>query len=177
MEILKLNWEFIWGWNWATITGFAGVILTLVVNAWVGRCQQERQWAADRRALRTGLIVELQSLSATLENAIKTLDDGEKANKEGGEQRDVMSLKLQEAHIVLASLTHLGRLTDSEAKAVFQAHDSLVTQWRKARWFSERITEEAYRIPAKNLSFSRDTLTRALPPIEKALKELRKNQD
>ena len=172
-----MNWEFIWGWNWATITGFAGVILTLVVNAKVARFQQERQWAADRRALRTGLIIELQSLSATLEESIKSLDDHVKDNKESGEQRHVMGLKLQEAHIVLASLTHLGRLTDSEAKAVFQAHNALVTQWRKAQWLSIRITEEAHIIPAKSLSDSRDILNRALPLIEKALKELRKNQD
>ena len=169
MEIL--NWEFIWGWNWATITGFAGVILTLVVNACLVRCQQERQWAADRRALRTGLIVELQSLSATLEEIIKSLDDSVKANN------DVMGLKLQEAHIFLASLTHLGRLTDSEVKAVFQAHDTLVTQWRKANWFSTRITEETHGIPAKNLSHFRNILNLSRPPIEKALEELRKNQD
>ena len=172
MEILKLVWEFIWGWDWATITGFAGVILTLVVNAKVARFQQERQWAADRRALRQGLLVELQSLSATLRERIKLCDEADPL------QGKMLCPKF-EVPIYRASLSRLGRITGSEAHTVFTAYDALVTQEQEAvAVLGKPRTGETYIISGSNISLYRKVMAEAiLPKIEKALKELRKNQD
>ena len=180
MEILKL----VWSWNWepigvliTLIVGIIGVLITLRGQGRQARCQQERQWAEDRSALRKGLIVELQSLCDTLAEAIQTFDQGVKANEEGGEPRDVICTKLYEVPIYLASLPHLGWLTGSEADAVFAAYQTLSTQEQKTRAvLSYQIIGEVYRIPGQKLGDGRDTLNLALPPIEKALEELRKNQ-
>ena len=156
--------------------GFGGVILTLVGNAKVARRQQERQTAEDRRALRKGLIIELQSLCDTLPETIQALDQSVKANEKGGESRDMVVTKLFEIPIYLASLAHLGRLTDPAADVVFAAYQALSTQDQKIRFMlSEQILGEAYRIPGKNLALCRDMLCPVLPKIEKALEELRKN--
>lgn len=150
--------------------GFAGVILTLVFNARMARRQQERQWAEGRRAVREGLIVELQSLYDMLHGNIKTLE------KEG-EPRPVMFIK-PEIPIYLASLTHLGRLTDSEVAAVFAAYQAFLGQEQAIRsLLSDQIRGEAYRIPVKNLPQCKEILDPVLPKIKKALEELRKNQD
>ena len=105
------------------------------------------------------------------------MDQSVKANEKGGESRDVLGTKLFEVPIYLASLAHLGRLTDSEADAVFAAYQAFSTQDQKIRaMLSEKILEEAYLISGKNLALCRDMLCLVLPKIEKALKELRKNQ-
>ena len=105
------------------------------------------------------------------------MDQNVKANEKGGESRDVLGTKLFEVPIYLASLAHLGRLTDSEADAVFAAYQAFSTQDKKMRvLLSEQILGEAYRIRGKNLALCRDMLRRVLPEIEKALEELRKNQ-
>lgn len=180
MEILKL----IWGWNWepigvlfTLIVGIFGVQFTLRGQGRQARCQQERQWAEDRSALRKGLIVELQSLCATLAEAIQSLDKSVEANEKGGESQDVLGIKLFEAPIYLASLAHLGRLTDPEVDVVVAAYQALSIQDKKIRsMLSEQILGKAHRIRGKNLALCRDMLRLVLPEIEKALEELRKNQ-
>ena len=175
MEILKL----IWGWNWepigvliTLIVGIIGVLITLRGQGRQARCQQERQWAEDRRALREGLLVELQSLSATLHVYIKLCDEADTSRNQ------ILCPKF-EIPIYRASLSRIGRLTDSEIHTVFAAYDALVTQEHKTlATLSEPTTGEAYIIPGGNISRYREVIVDAvLPKIEKALEELRKNQD
>ena len=160
------------------VVGFTGVILTLFFNAWLARRQQERQWDADRRALRTRLIVELQDRYDTLHRGIQDLDNSVKAREKDGDPQAMMCIKFSEASIYTASLTHLGRLTGSEADAVFAAYKALSVQDKKVQsMLSDQILEEAYRIPEKNYALYGRALAPVLPRIEKALEELRKNQD
>ena len=80
--------------------------------------------------------------------------------------------------IYLASLTHLGRLTDSEVIAVFAAYQAFLGREQAIRsLLGDQIGGEAYLIPGKSLSRCRDMLIPVLPKIEKVLEELRKNQD
>ena len=172
MEILKLIWEFIWAWNWTMISGFVGVLITLRGQGRQARCQQERQWAEDRRALREGLIVELQSLSATLGERMKFCDEADPL-------QDRILCTKYEVPIYRASLSRIGRLTDSEAHTVFTAYDALVTQEQEAVAVLGKPTAgETYIIPGDKISLYRKVMADAiLPPIKKALEELRKNQD
>ena len=156
------------------VVGFVGVIITLAANARTARRQQERQWGENRRALRCALSSELQGLYEILEEAIWAFDKQAKATEEkGGEPLGMIGLKLFEAPIYLASLTHLGQLTKPEIDAIVAAYQALSTQDQKIRFLlSDKIVGEGHHIPRDNCVLCSEALSGVLPLIAKALEEV-----
>lgn len=158
------------------IVGFIGVIITLLGNAYLARRQQKDQVKASQRALRRVLLGELKSLSVIFNTSMQSLESKLEANKKGGNW-GAMGASMAETPVYLASLSQLGRLTESEVAAVIDAYQAVLGQDRKIRIMPGNIPkgEEGVYIPPENLALSIKLLATIPPEIARAVRELEKN--
>lgn len=61
--------------------GFAGVIATLAMNAWLARRQHERQVRHEANVLRTALRAELEIIRDAFRSRIETIDSAKPGEK------------------------------------------------------------------------------------------------
>lgn len=97
------------------VIGFTGVILTLVVNAYLGRRDRKAKTADATRTLISGLIAELEVIYLALEDAASTLPSGP---TEGQYNVPLFSM----SKIFEASLDTLGLLTPDVLTKVLDAY-------------------------------------------------------
>ena len=97
------------------LLGFAGVIITLIVNAYLARRQERGREAREAQALRIALIEELRIQKEALENFAQPAADAADATH--------TAVPLHRYEDVFTSVTpNLGILNRSEVAAVFQAY-------------------------------------------------------
>ena len=56
------------------VLGFIGIIVTLIVNAWLVRRERQETLKQERTAMRTALVEELKILKLSLEIGIETIE-------------------------------------------------------------------------------------------------------
>jgi len=113
--VLPIYIEFSLG-DIGPLIGFAGVILTLIVNAWLGRRQHDREVDHERRVLRNALVSEITRIHSAIDDRMDSLDP---THPEQGplliyEEIDTESL----CAVYRSHLAKIGLLTPPEAQQV-----------------------------------------------------------
>ncbi len=137
----------------AALIGFTGVILTLVVNARLARCAQQRQWDKDRKRLeeqqRRDRILLRSALCVELNAACEALKLGEESASTAdgyvpvGVSEDVYN----------SAVERMGLLPDSELEKVFNAYQTLRTRREvlRLRWKVAPGTADYVRVPGAQI--------------------------
>ena len=99
------------------VVGFAGVVITLVVNASLVRRERQETLKQERTAMRTALVEELKILKLSLEMGIETIEKGKQDETTGGVvPTDTMS------DVYNAFVPKIGMLTSQEVGKVMLAY-------------------------------------------------------
>ena len=107
-----------------TLVGFLGVVLTLLVNAWLSRNQQERSVQHERSVLRVALQSELCRVRELINQRIKTLT-AKPTNLTDGSTRSIIFsfVNSENLSVVYESQLHkIGLLTQAEANSVVRSY-------------------------------------------------------
>ena len=108
----------------SALVGFAGVIVTLVVNAWLARRarRQERQHEAE--VLRRAIVSEFASILEELRKRLRGFDDG------AASERQNLYLELDVdglSQVYRSQLPNLGLLTARQAEMTVDIHTHMRT--------------------------------------------------
>lgn len=98
------------------LIGFAGVIITLFVNACITRRHANEARGHERVTLARALLTELSSHRRSVKQNLK---DMEKANPEAGE---LLLPAIRETAVFDANVSHLGRLSAVQVGPVLEAY-------------------------------------------------------
>jgi hypothetical protein len=107
------------------VLGFAGVIFTLLTNAWLARRDRAETIAHERAVLHAALLAELKILKFSMEEAIDMIDLG-KEDESGGLL--VPTNPMTEAYNAL--LPRIGLLSSRQVEVVMSGYLSL-KEYRK----------------------------------------------
>lgn len=100
------------------IIGFAGVVLTIRMNAKAARMQQERQIESDRRALRRALCAELEYVRV----CFQAVCEGN-TNWTSGKPASICVPNLPPTPIYTNAIGKIGLLSEREIAAVVKAYN------------------------------------------------------
>jgi hypothetical protein len=143
------------------IVGFAGVIITLIVNAYLDRRRHTRQVEHDARVLRVAIRAELEAIRDTLQDRLAMFE----SMKAPGGTSDFMPPLAEAMTDAYGSLIErLGLLSEHEIRAVMRAYLpirqmpetmkllalSRLTEFERERQFAESNGEYALALRAIN---------------------------
>ncbi len=126
------------------VLGFIGVMVTLVLNAWLERKAERRRMEHETSILRTSLIEEMKAQRDALLHAA----EGSKKAKDtsGAVKQDALTPLQRWTDIFDSSLEKLGLLTSEEVAAVLDAYLPLKELTSKVRLLELRVPPDQRRV-------------------------------
>ena len=155
--------------------GFAGIIITLIINAKIARAQRNDEREHERRAIRVALLAELKINRDSLQ---KNLYKEEVRSREG--RSDVLVVptdRLDGAY--LAFLPKIGVLSEDEVNEVMLAYLTLLTY--NAHLFfigkPDTMSPRHVYVPSEKVKWLMGMQKDTLEPIDQAINVLEKGQE
>ena len=156
--------------------GFGGVVITLFLNAWLGRRAEKEQQKHERRSLRSALIAELKFtdeiiLSKTIEGLVEGLKDHPQSD--GLLPVDTLN------HIYTCNGTRIGLLSEMEAETVVGAYSRLQGRswYLRAKYDPSPRSNGYVVIPSEDLKDELEKEEKLRKFIEKATDALEKARE
>ncbi len=123
------------------VLGFAGVIATLIVNAWLARRDQELALQHERTTVRTALLEELKIIKRSLEEAIRTIELGEKQDK-----GDLLVSTDTMSDVYDAFIPRIGLLPSEQVAKVMLAYMSVLELHKSLTLLSGATIVDEHRV-------------------------------
>jgi hypothetical protein len=172
-------WNFIRAYQTLVVglLGFAGVILTLLVNAYLQRAQDRRRAKQEARGLRIALMEELRVQRMVLEEVVESLDTAENENGDAGGRFGLVPLE-RYSRVFDRSIDKLGLLTGRELAYVFAAYLPLSAMTWKLKAMEPATehrdpTGDIARITPQHFDAVKKMHRNSLLAIDAAMRELR----
>ena len=153
------------------VVGFAGVVITLVVNASLVRRERRETLKQERTALRTALVEELKILKVPLEDVIQEVEE---RLEEGREAGGVIVPTNPISDVYNAYVPKLGLLTSQEVEKVMWAYLS-VRQFRMNLILLSGATildEHRVDVPGNSIATFIEMQKKLLPILDDAIMSL-----
>lgn len=150
------------------LVGFAGVILTLVVNSRIARRQVQDQRRHDRLALQRALLAELESQRETITNNIADIE------KRAGEEYEGMYHPRLLVPIFDASIPRLGLVDDAGLPAILHGFQVIRGFNRRLSFIAEPHGDTDFLVPENRVKTLAGMLKTTLPAVDKAIEALSK---
>jgi hypothetical protein len=158
------------------VLGFAGVIITLLVNARLARRGREEKRRHERQALRAALVEELkinrESLTNNVSNIRRKIDEGS-----GKESYFVPADPMNDAY--RAFTNRIGLLSQTEVRHAMFAYLSLQTSRSKLFLIGVPIETDSghVKVPPENGTMLLRLLESTIEPIDVAIEALENVHD
>ncbi len=154
--------------------GFAGVIITLLVNAWTARRQRRYEIDHERGTLRVALIEELSIIRDSMQKNAKNLREGDRLA--GGDSL-MPTDPMEDAYH--AFLPRIGLLTKDEVGRVMKAYLSLRTFNGKLFIIGVPVAtnQRHMQVPAASLEILAGMQENIVPLLSAAIDELEQARD
>jgi hypothetical protein len=157
----------------AALIGFAGVIITMLFNAWMGRKAREDERKHWQRVLAAALLAELQLIQESFTQNAIDLDAARQDGNGGPAYLPHKNWALVFEHVV----KDVGLLPIDAARAVVEAHMSLATYFQKLMLIAtiEHLdqTPDFVLMPLAHLGTVAEMNRRLLPCLSDAITALR----
>ncbi len=152
------------------VLGFIGIIVTLIVNAWLVRRERQETLKQERTAMRTALVEELKILKLSLENGIEAI---EKAEQDESTGRVIVPTDTI-SDVYNAFVPKIGMLTSQEVGKVILAYLTIQELSKNLILLpgATILDEHRVHVPRNSFAYLIEMQKSVLPKLDDAIKLL-----